>query len=94
MQDWTDEEVADQISRQRAGEGRYKRHEVACDPTSFAVRCLSHGRRMLTHSEMGLTLWNTGSADMDIPRPCPICKKLCKLDRDWHENVRNSLSSI
>ena len=94
MADWSEDEITEQVKLQRAGEDRHGRSEVAREPTPFAIRCITHGRRMLTSEEMGISPWSWGAVDLDVNRDCPICKKSCRLDLYWNANTRNRLSDI
>ena len=84
-------EVKEMVAQQRRNDTRLKKGEVRITP--FAVRCLRHGRCVLSKTDMGLDAdagyLYYGIVDLESLRPCPHCGSMCKLDMFWYEHTKN-----
>lgn len=89
-----DLQVTEMIRGQKRNDPRIRGGEVKITP--YAVRCVRHGRRVLSMKEAGLDgAWGWfGSVDLYAEYKCPECGVRYPLDRYWYDHTKERLSTL
>ena len=88
-----DVEIDEMVAQQRKNDPRIKSGEIKITP--YAVRCMRHGRRVLSMDEVGGGTWGWfGSVDLYKDFKCPECGATYKLDWYWHDHTKSLFSTL
>ena len=88
----TETEVDKIISDQRRHDPGVRSGRIRI--SALAVRCVRHGRRIVSEESIGLPHRFYGQVNLEKELPCPECGRPCRIDRFWYEHTKNRLSVV